>query len=114
MDSNDANKKTELINLRKAQEEPESPAINEDVEKMAEGAIEIGTKQMEPMQIQVDIEKGDDEGEGSGNSTGDSDDEDINDVDQTFIQRIKSVLKNPYFLLLCISLTGLYYIITGI
>ena len=65
------------------------------------------------MEIKNDIEKGDDDGEELGNSSGESD-EDINDVDQTFMQRIKIVLSNKYFLLLCISLTGLYYIITGI
>lgn len=61
-----------------------------------------------------DIEKGDDDGEEFDIETGGDSDDDLSDIDQTFIQRIKCVLTNPYFLLLCISLTGLYYIITGI
>ena len=43
-----------------------------------------------------------------------SDDEDLNDMDQTFFSSLKMVLTNKYYLLLCASLTGLYYIITGI
>lgn len=41
-------------------------------------------------------------------------DEAIEDADETFVQRMKSVMSNPYYLLLCLSLTFLYYIITGI
>lgn len=44
----------------------------------------------------------------------DEDGNDLEDVDQSFFQRMKSVMSNPYYLLLCLSLTFLYYIITGI
>ena len=43
-----------------------------------------------------------------------ADEGDILDVDQTFCQRLKSLVQNKSFVLLCVSLTGLYFIITGI
>ena len=44
-----------------------------------------------------------------------SDDDDLaGEEDVGFFIRIKEVLSNPYYVLLCIGLTGLYYIITGI
>ena len=63
---------------------------------------------MQPMSISPDSEN---EPETDDTS---SDDDEFSDMDQTFFSSIKKVLTNSYYLLLCASLTGLYYIITGI
>lgn len=39
---------------------------------------------------------------------------DINDVDKTFCQRMKAIFSNKSFGLICMSLSGLYFVITGI
>lgn len=41
-------------------------------------------------------------------------DDELEDVDQTFFQRVKSVMTNKIYLLLCGSLSGLYFVVTGI
>ena len=98
--------KTELVKLSKP--EDDSPGNREeDADQMAKQADEIGTKAMQPMSI------ADSENEPETDDTS-SDDDEFSDMDQTFFSSIKKVLTNSYYLLLCASLTGLYYIITGI
>lgn len=62
-------------------------------------------QQKNKIEMVSDSEVGDDEG---------MSDDDIINTDQTFCQRLRSVIGNKTYLLVCMSVTFLYYIITGL
>jgi len=79
---------------------------------MKEGAEEIGTKQIA---ISINQNPVTEEDDSDLTEIDEEEDEDeFEDADQTFMTKMKSIFSNPYFLLLCLSLSFLYYIITGI
>jgi len=73
-------------------------------------AVSQDGKQIELVKLQASEDKEVDQ----ENNMEMEDDDELNDVDKTFCQRLKLLFTNKAYILLCMSLTTLYFIITGI